>query len=174
VHARDSRTRANHGASRMCLQPHEKLYWQRYIESLEPSDIPESPVVTAAQAGSPEETDNLLELYLSGAKTAGSSILEDFSAAGDPLPKVGNFWICLASDGRPRCILRTTRIETHNFRDVPETIAIAEGEGDLSIAHWKRVHTRSYAPHIGAWGLSEMAEATVITEFFQVVFRWPC
>lgn len=153
------------------LKTNEKQYWQTYLDQLQPSADLEEPIVTAGYAGSPEISDRLLMLYLDGTKTAGSSLLEDFVATNDETPRVGNHWICLASGGEPRCILRTIRVETHNFRDVPEEIAVAEGEGDLSVEYWKRVHAERYAPHLQEWGLLKIGDATVVTEFFQVVFR---
>ncbi len=154
----------------MPLKANEEQYWQTYLENLQPSESPETLFVTTGYAGGPEITDRLLRLYLEGTKTAGSSLLEDFLTANDPVPQVGNYWICLASDGEPGCILRTMRIETHKFKDIPDQVAIAEGEGDSSVAYWKRVHAELYAPHLKAWGLSQIDEATVITEFFRLSF----
>lgn len=155
----------------MPLTTDEHRYWQTYLDSLQPSETSEAPFVTAGCAGSPEMTDKLLELYLEGTKAAGSSLLEDFLAAGDPVPRVGDYWMCLASNGEPRCLLRTTRIAIHKFMDIPSDVAIAEGDGDLSVEYWKRVHTELYAPQLEKWGLSAIDEATVITEFFEIVFR---
>ncbi len=149
----------------------EQKYWNEYLQSLLERDRPVNPFVTAAYAGTPEITDELLALYLCGKKTAGSSIVEDYVSAGDLLPKVGNYWIYLNSQNVPSCILRTERIETNKFRDVSESIAIAEGEGDLSLAYWKRVHAEIYLPHLKSWGIAHMDDATVITEFFTIVFR---
>lgn len=153
------------------LKPQEKLYWENYLQNLPANQRPNDAFVSAGYAGTPEITDELLGLYLSGKKTAGSSILEDFLSAGDPPPKVGNYWIYLNSLGAPSCILRTERIVKHKFRDVPPEIAIAEGEGDLSVEYWKRVHSELYLPHIKQWGLEDLNDATVITEFFKIVCR---
>lgn len=154
----------------MPLTAHEGRYWQAYLETLRPSGIVQPPHVTAGCAGRPQDTDDLLARYLDGTKTAGSSLVEDFLAANDPVPKVGDCWIVLSSGGEPRCILRTVKIEMHRFQDVPVEIAVAEGEGDLSLAHWRRVHAASYTPHLEAWGVDDLDEATVVTEFFDVVF----
>lgn len=105
------------------------------MAGLKPSEKPITPVVTAGYAGNSNITDGLLALYLSGKKIAGSSILEDFLSINDPLPQLGNYWIFLGSDEKPRCILKTIKIVTHKFNDVPEEIAIAEGEGDCSLEY---------------------------------------
>lgn len=155
----------------MNLNYNQQKYWENYLAGLKPSERPNNPVVTAGYAGTPEITDGLLALYLSGKKIAGSSIVEDFISANDPLPQIGNYWVFLGSDGAPRCILQTVKIVTHKFNEVPEEIAIAEGEGDCSLGYWKKVHSELYTPHLKEWGLKSIGEATVITEFFKIVYK---
>lgn len=153
------------------LKPQERQYWQSYLQTLTPDQIPTNAHVTAGYAGNPEISDELLELYLSGKKTAGSSIVEDFLSAGDPFPKVGNYWIYLSGIGQPCCILRTEEVVTHKFKDVPLEIAVAEGEGDLSLEYWRKVHSELYSPFLARWGVARIDDATVITEFFRIVYR---
>ncbi len=136
-----------------------------------PKDFPENPYVLLSLGGSKAITDDLLELYLLGKKWAGSSVLEDFHSVGDRVPQVGDYWIYLNSKDEPGCILRTENIELHKFYEVPESIAIAEGEGDLSLAYWREGHGRFWAPHLKQWGVAELKDATVITEFFRLVYK---
>jgi 5-formyltetrahydrofolate cyclo-ligase len=98
------------------------------------SDLPR---ITAAMPGNEAIADELVELYLAGKKTAGSGLVKDYETAGDPLPKVGDQWTILDSRRRPRATAKTVRVEIHRFRDVPVEIAIAEGEGDLSLDYWR-------------------------------------
>ncbi len=149
----------------------EIQYWEKYLETLTKQEHPINPNVEASFAGNKEITDELLQLYLSGRKTAGSSIVEDFMSAGDPLPKVGNYWIFLNSKNEPSCILKTVKIVMNKFRDVPVEIAIAEGEGDMSLEYWRKVHEEIYGPYLSEWGVSNIEEATVITEFFEIIYR---
>lgn len=149
----------------------EQAYWQKYVSTLSHEQRLQSVWVEASYAGNREITDDLLELYLLGQKTAGSSIVEDFVTAGEPLPKVGNHWIFLNSKSEPCCILKTEKIVIHKFKDIPEEIAIAEGEGDKSLSYWKAVHAELYVPHLAGWGVAEISEANVITEFFKIVYK---
>lgn len=153
------------------LKPIELKFWQEYVNSLEEAKRPQQASVMASYAGSPEITDELLELYLSGKKWAGSSILEDFISSGDPIPKIDDYWIYLDSKSIPRIILRTEETVLNKFYNVPESIAIAEGEGDLSLEYWREAHSRFYLPQIKSWGLQSLEDATVITEFFSIVYR---
>lgn len=153
------------------LKPIEARYWQSYLATLSASAQPENPHVEAAYAGNAAITDSLLALYLSGKKFAGSSVAEDFASAGSPLPAVGNYWILLNGKDEPGCLLRTERVVLHKFMDVPDEIALAEGEGDLSLAYWREVHERFFLPYLPGWGVSRIEDATVVTEFFRLVYR---
>lgn len=153
------------------LKDSEKSYWHRYLDTIEESKRPERPFITSSFAGNKDCTDELLGLYLSGKKTAGSSLAEDFLAAGDPLPKVGNFWILLNSRNQPSCILRTINVLTYKFKDVPEQIALLEAEGDLSLEYWRKSHTELYSPFLKSWGINDIEDSTVITEIFEIVYR---
>jgi 5-formyltetrahydrofolate cyclo-ligase len=153
------------------LKPKEEAYWRRYLDSLPRERRPSDPFVEANYCGNREITDELLGLYLSGKKTAGSGLVKDYETAGDPLPREGNYWILLDGQDNPRCIVRTTRVEIHRYRDVPAEVAAAEGEGDRSLASWKRAHAAFFAPFLSGWGIADLEEAEVVTEFFEVVYR---
>lgn len=149
----------------------QKEYWNRFIFSLPQRLQPLNPNISASVAGNKEITDELLNLYLTGKKTAGSSLVEDFLSVGDPLPQIGNYWIYLNSKEEPSCILQTVDIKIYKFDEVSVEIAIAEGEGDLSLSYWKKTHENLYRPFLQKWGLNSIHEATVITEFFKIVYR---
>ncbi len=151
------------------LKPKEQGFWNEYLLALPESQRPENPFVEASYAGNQNITDKLILLYLAGKKTAGSSLVEDLQHAGNPLPKTGNYWIILDSSGEPKCLAKTLKTAVYKFKDVPEEIAIAEGEGDLSLAYWRNVHSQLYAPHLQEWGIKSIENATVITEFFEVL-----
>lgn len=151
--------------------PAHQRYWQAYLDQLPAgAEALRDTRVIVEPAGSPEITDHLIDLYLAGTKTAGSGLLADDESAGDPLPQVGHRWIALGASGEPRCILRTESVEAHAFRDVPARIAHAEGEGDRTIATWRRLHAEFYAPHLEEWSVEDLEQATVVTEFFALVF----
>lgn len=153
----------------MALTAEQQVFWDEFVAGQSDSTAPDG-VVVAGCPGGPEIADQLIALYRSGVKTAGSGLVEDYESAGDPLPRPGDHWIALGGDGEPRLILRTERVEVHRFPDVPESIAIAEGEGDLSLDYWRSAHAARYAPHLAEWGLGDITDATVVTEFFTLVY----
>ena len=152
------------------LTPIELKFWNDYLKESKLDPHGEYRL-SASPAGNSNITDELIELYLCGKKRAGSSIVEDFTSAGDPLPAVGDYWILLDSHKKPVLLLKTVRTVINRFKSVPLEIALAEGEGDLSLEYWKRVHAELYTPHLKQWGLSNLDEAHVITEFFEIIYR---
>jgi uncharacterized protein YhfF len=153
------------------LKPLEEMFWKSYLASVPQNKQPQAPIVQASISGSIESANTLLNLYLSGQKTAGSSLLEDYTFNNEPLPKINNYWIILDDKNRPRCIVKTIRIEHNKFMDVPAEVAFAEGEGDLSLEFWQKEHHAFFEPFLSQWGLNNIEEATFITEFYEVVFR---
>jgi uncharacterized protein YhfF len=146
-------------------------FWNHYLEITPHLKNLQDLHVEANPAGNFAITDELIALYLKGKKYAGSSLVEDFVTAGDPLPKVGNYWIVLGSDQSPKLILKTIKVEINKFGKLPERIAIAEGEGDLSLNYWHQVHTELYSPYLEKWNVKDINEAHVITEFFEIVYK---
>ena len=144
-------------------------FWDQYIETL--TEKPISPNIEVGISGNIDIADELLCLYLSGKKTAGSSLVKDYELAGDPLPKIGDYWIILNSLDEPKCIVKTVRVEHFKFSDVPEEVAVCEGEGDLSVEYWKKAHVDFFTPFLEAWGVSDLGEETVVTEFYEIVYK---
>jgi 5-formyltetrahydrofolate cyclo-ligase len=155
------------------LKPRERAFWDEWRAGLPPSKRPRRAFVEAGFAGNRRATDALIRLYLSGRKTAGSGLVRDYRTAGDPLPRRGNHWIVLDGRGRPRLLLRTVRVEFSVFGRLPARIARAEGEGDRTVAHWKRVHRRLYAPFLARWGIDDLDAAEVVTETFRLLRAAP-
>lgn len=124
--------------------------------------------ISATYAGSRDMTDELIQLYLEGKKHAASSLVADFQSAGDPLPALGDHWIVLSSTDEPAVLCRTIRVDICTFDEVRGEVAQAEGEGDLSLAHWRTEHGRFWTPYLEKFGVKDLNSAEVVTEFFEV------
>lgn len=95
----------------------------------------------------PEIADELLELVLSGTKTATASAYADYEAEGEAVPVPGELSIVLDSHGSPRALLATTEVRVCAFDEVDAEHAYLEGEGDRSLESWRRVHEGVFAEH---------------------------
>lgn len=113
-----------------------------------------------------DQADDLLGLVLSGVKTATSSALSSYKAEDEPLPTVGELSIVCDGHGRPRALLRITDVTVTNFEDVPERHAFAEGEGDRTLAYWRRAHEEFFRSHLPA-GRELTGSMPVVLECFE-------
>ena len=98
--------------------------------------------------GDDDKPDLMTELGLlvrDGPKRATTSRVEDYAPGGEPLPTVGDHSVILDGGGRPLCIIRTSAIEVRPFGEVDEAFAWDEGEGDRTLADWRRAHEWYFA-----------------------------
>lgn len=132
--------------------------------------------------------DHLLDLVLTGRKTATASAYRDYEheargrAAADPepgdtlvhteldlaLPEPGLLAILLDGSHNPRALIRITDVQTVRFGDVSAEHARLEGEGDLSLEYWRTAHRAFFAassPH----GEDVSEDTLVVLERFEVL-----
>lgn len=95
---------------------------------------------------SPELADELLTLVLAGTKTATCDAVGSFSGA-EPMPVVGRHDVVLDGKGRPACAIETVEVTLRRFDEVDERFAADEGEGERTLAYWRRVHEDYFRRH---------------------------
>lgn len=128
------------------------------------------PPPTFSFGATPEHADELARLVLSGRKTATSSALWDYEAEDVPLPEVGALDILLDGADRPRALLRTEEVSIVAFDQVSAEHARLEGEGDLSLQHWRTEHRRFFTEH-SAPDRHFAPDMPVVLERFQVLHQ---
>jgi len=89
----------------------------------------------------PELADELLALVLAGKKSATAWAASE----GGKGVEVGKRWIVKDSRGTPRAIIETVELKRRRFEDVDESFAHDEGEGDRTLAWWRRAHKDYFA-----------------------------
>ena len=101
----------------------------------------------------PALADELLSLVLDGQKRATCwGVSEGLKGAA-----VGKSMVALDGRNRPRVVLTTRELTQRRFDEVDEAFAFDEGEGDRSLAYWRKAHTRYFtrlgifAPDIMLW-----------------------
>jgi uncharacterized protein YhfF len=65
------------------------------------------------------------------------------------MPQPGGYNIILNTAGEAVCVIRDTRFTRVPFHEVTERQAFKEGEGDRSLAYWRKVHTEAFTRYIG-------------------------
>ena len=103
-------------------------------------ELPRGWVELGRFGDSKEMSDRLLVPIKSGLKTATSSLLWEYESDNEPLPEVGDYEIVMNSADEPAFVIRYTEIVTMPFNEVSSDYARDEGEGDLSLEYWRRVH----------------------------------
>jgi len=84
---------------------------------------------------SPELADELASLVLAGKKRATCWAASDGSST-----EVGKRMVMVDGAGKPRAILETVELTQRYFGEVDEAFAFDEGEGDRTLASWRRAH----------------------------------
>lgn len=116
------------------------------------------------------EPDLLAELTRTGVKTAtaGAGIL--YEIEDEPMPQAGEYSVILNSRNEAVCVIRTTRVYTVPFDQVSAEQAWREGEGDRSLAYWRKVHEDFFRAELEEAGLTFTRNMSVVCEEFEVLY----
>jgi uncharacterized protein YhfF len=115
--------------------------------------------------------NQLAKLVVDGIKTATASAYELYEIENSPLPPIGGLNIILDSDNNAVCITETTKVYTCPFNQVSESHAFKEGEGDLSLEFWRKVHKEFFSKDLNVYNLQFDENMIVVCEEFKVVWR---
>jgi uncharacterized protein YhfF len=117
-----------------------------------------------------EMAGDLAGLVLSGAKTATASAVEMNRIQPENAPQHDGYSVVTDFDGHPLCVIRTTEIRHIPFVDVDADFAAAEGEGDLSLEYWRRVHWDYFTREAEQFGFEFNERSLVCCERFKLLF----
>ncbi len=116
--------------------------------------------------GNPGESrTNLINFILHGNKRATAGLLSEYEAEGEPIEHVGERLAVLDNENQHIATLEITRVEVLRFIDVPDEFALAEAEGDLSAADFRKSHLDFWT----AAGETISDETKVVTLYFDLV-----
>lgn len=139
--------------------------WNNFIEQ-----YPQYQNQTYESWGYGADPDELATLTLNGTKTATASGYELYGIENEPLPEVGEFNVILDGQDNAICITRTTKVYVVPFKEVTESHAFKEGEGDRSLAYWRRVHIEFFEKAYQEGGISFQPDSKVVCEEFKRIF----
>ncbi len=115
----------------------------------------------------------LIGLIQAGKKRAGSSLLWSYDFDQEALPKANDIGIVLSHDHQPTVLTRVCSVTTVAFDEVTSEYAALEGEGDLSLAHWRKVHWRYFSRECRRIGREASEKMLVVCEVFEVLLIVP-
>lgn len=114
--------------------------------------------------------DELARLVVAGTKTATSTALWEYEGTDRRVPRPGDLSIVTDGEARPVCVIETTEITIIPFRDVDADFARDYGEGDGTLAWWKRAMWATYGHILAGLGKQPSAEMPLVCERFRVVY----
>ena len=120
-----------------------------------------------------DDADMLAELVRCGIKTGTSSAYPLYEVDNEPLPEASGYSVILDSKDEAVCIIENTKVYVVPFGEVSEEHAYKEGEGDRSLAYWRKVHEAFFSECMEEVGLVFDENMKVVCEEFRVVYLPP-
>lgn len=146
----------------------EKEMWDLYTKN---SPVENRTYDAWSFGGNASMADELSKLVVAGMKTATASAYPLYAIEDSPLPRAGGLNIILNADHQAVCITETTRVYVCPFSQVPESHAFKEGEGDLSLAYWRKMHKEFFSIELEAHHLAFDEDMLVVCEEFKAVWK---
>ncbi len=115
--------------------------------------------------------DELAGMARDGQKRGTAHMQLHFEHEDIRMREAGDCWIVTTVAGTPLCVVRITNVAITPFIEVGEAFAASEGEGDLSVAHWRGAHLGYFEEQCDLWGHEWCDDAPVVCESFELVFR---
>lgn len=110
--------------------------------------------------------DRLNNLIINGNKRATAGLLkEDYLDEGEEIEFVGERLAILDNQQKPIGIVKVTRVEVLDFKDVPTEFALAEAEGDLSGDDFRQSHLKFW----NSVGIQVLPDTKIVTVYFELL-----
>ncbi len=116
------------------------------------------------------DANTCAELVVQNIKQATAPSLWWYEYHNEPMPKVGTLFIVTDWHGEAKAIIEVTKLEQVRFKDVGEAFAYAEGEGDRSLAYWRKVHRAYYTREMEKAGAHFNENMLILCTFFKLIF----
>jgi uncharacterized protein YhfF len=117
-----------------------------------------------------EMAGELVGLVLSGRKTATASSLMMNEREPENAPRPDGYSVVTDFDGEPVCVIQTAEIRHVQFDEVDARFAAEEGEGDLSLEYWRRVHRDYFTAEAARYGFKFDERSIICCERFRLLF----
>lgn len=147
-----------------------QAYWQQFC--LETGTNPATHYGAFAFGDTEAMADELVGLVLEGKKTGTSSAHELYFLPGEEeaVPQTGQLDIVLDGREHPVGVIQNIEVSVQAFKDISDEQARKEGEGDLSLDYWRRVHIKFWQPYFASQNLSFNDETPVLYEEFKLIY----
>tara|TARA_R110000796_G_scaffold37722_3_gene95121 strand:- start:76799 stop:77260 length:462 start_codon:yes stop_codon:yes gene_type:complete len=117
-----------------------------------------------------KDANESVDLIIKDVKKAASHSLLGLQSRKEALPKIGDFLVITNWEGKAKCIVKTTAVKLKPFFSIDEEYAKKEGEGDKSLAHWKKKHWEYYSRELAEFNRLPRESMIVVCQEFEKVY----
>ncbi|KJS14276.1 MAG: RNA-binding protein [Peptococcaceae bacterium BRH_c8a] len=152
--------------------PSVLIMWENYLKSIGDDTSTTKKNYSAWHFELTQSGANaLVTLVLKGTKRATASSLWSYKYDRQSIPKEGDHSVITDWNGNAKCIVKTIKVQIILYKEITEEMAQIEGEGDLSLEYWKRVHDTYFIKECMRLNKHFTDEMPVVFEEFEVVYK---
>jgi uncharacterized protein YhfF len=131
--------------------------------------LPPGSVSVNCFGDTPALSEALLALIRSGHKRASTGLLWAYAADNEVLPRLGDIEIIVDHHHEPALVTRITSVQIVPYAEVTAEYAAIEGEGDGSLAYWRKAHWAYFSRQCHRIGREPKETMPVICTIFEVL-----
>jgi len=147
-------------------------FWQSYLEAQNPALSDPAATYEAWSFGNtPKMADELGALVVQGIKTATASLVWTYDHEGERYPQIGDISIILDGAQNPICIIEIIEVQIQPYDEVGEQHAFEEGEGDRTLAYWRKVHWNFFAQECKSIDKRPSSTMPIVCERFRLIYK---
>jgi len=117
-----------------------------------------------------KDANDCAKLVVKNIKQATAPSLWSFEINNEKLPKKGDLNIITNWNKVPQAIILTTKIELIKFSEITAKFAQREGEGDKSLAYWKKVHKAYYKREMQGHKEEFSKDMIIVCQYFDTIY----
>jgi len=153
------------------IHPSVEEMWQHYLDSIGDADNVSQKTYTSWFFCNDEESaSSLAELVKKGIKRGTASLFCLYEIEQEALPTEGCYSIVTDFHGIAQCIIQTKKITVLPFKEVDDTLAAIEGEGDGSLKYWQTTHRHFFTEELATFDMAFTEALLVVFEEFELVY----
>jgi uncharacterized protein YhfF len=118
-----------------------------------------------------KDANELAKLVSEDIKRATSHSLLGLQLREEAMPKIGDFFVVTDWAGEAQCLIRTTSVKLLPYFSIHSEHARLEGEGDKSLAYWKKVHWDFYTRELAPFGRVPRESMIIVFERFELLYK---
>ena len=154
------------------MEEKTKAYLNKYLESLTTSERKQYQSFSADYFCADEHNANLCaDLISKGQKKATCSLKHWYESDDEPMPHVGHLMVVTDWSGEPICIVVIDSVKECKYSDVSDEFAYLEGEGDRTLAWWRKAHWDFFVKECAELNIESCEDMMLFLEQFHVVHQ---